>query len=141
MGDLFNAASRTWIFTPGFRLPIFQWQRIKANIRAAEARDAQALAAFHTGVLLALEDVENGLTAYGTAQQRARSFAEAADATGQAVELARVLYDEGLSDFLAVLDAERRYFEARDAQVVARTDVLTGKVALYKALGGGWAAL
>lgn len=140
VGNLLEAASRTWIFTPGFRLPIFNWQRIRANIRAAKARDAQALAAFHRSVLVALEDVENGLTVYGTAQQRAASLGEASQATGKAVELSRVLYEEGLSDFLGVLDAEQRYFQTRDAEVVARRDVLTGKVALYKALGGGWAA-
>jgi multidrug efflux system outer membrane protein len=133
-----NAASRTWIWSPEFTLPIFQLRGIRAQIRAAEARNDQALATYHQTVLLALEDVENALVRYGQAQRKEEMLEAAVADNERAVELSQTLYQEGLSDFLTVLDAERRLFEAQAQWVASETAVLTSLTGLYKSLGGGW---
>jgi multidrug efflux system outer membrane protein len=55
-----------------------------------------------------------------------------------ATRLARLRYEEGVSDFLQVLDAERTQLEAEDLLAQSRTDAATSLVAVYKALGAGW---
>ena len=59
---------------------------------------------------------------------------------GLVARLARLRYENGVVDFLQVLDAERSLLEAEDSLAQGRADAATSLVALYKALGGGWAA-
>ena len=62
-------------------------------------------------MLRALEDTEGALTTYSKALEREASLQEAARASSEAAGLASVRYEEGVSDFLLVLDAERTSFE------------------------------
>ena len=55
-----------------------------------------------------------------------------------AAMLARQRYDNGATDFLTVLDAERVLLEAQDQFAQSQTRTATALVAVYKSLGGGW---
>ncbi|MDL2355264.1 MAG: TolC family protein [Pseudomonadota bacterium] len=112
--------------------------RRRAQIGAASARGAQAVAAYEKTVLEALEETEGALAAYTRAQRRAASLYEAARAAGSAAALARVRFNAGSSDLLAVLDAEREALAARDQLAQATAAAATSLVAVYKALAGGW---
>ncbi|MEO1082660.1 MAG: efflux transporter outer membrane subunit, partial [Acidobacteriota bacterium] len=136
--DLFESASRSWRLGPSIRWPIFQGGRLRAGVDAAEAGRAQAAAEYRQAVLLAVEDVENALVAYGEEELRRRALADAADASARATELALVVYDRGLESFLTVLDAERTQVELDDQLAASETGVLLRLVQLYAALGGGW---
>ena len=57
-------------------------------------------------------------------------------ASARAAELARLRFEGGVADFLAVLDAERTQLDAEDQLAQAHTDAATSYAALYKALGG-----
>jgi multidrug efflux system outer membrane protein len=57
-----------------------------------------------------------------------------------AARLARMRYDEGVADFLAVLDAERTRLDAEDQLAGAQAEAGVRLVAVYKALGAGWDA-
>ena len=67
-----------------------------------------------------------------------KGLAAAVDAGRRASTLARALYDQGLSDYLPVLDAERSLTDLEDRLTASETGVVTRLVALYTALGGGW---
>jgi multidrug efflux system outer membrane protein len=62
----------------------------------------------------------------------------AAQASAEAVELARLRYSNGVDSFLNVLDAERQLLELQDQLAQSETETGLALVALYKALGGGW---
>ena len=49
-----------------------------------------------------------------------------------------MLYDQGLTEFLTVLDAERTLRDTEDLLAVSETRTTLGGIRLYKALGGGW---
>ena len=66
------------------------------------------------------------------------ALADAVRANQKAVKLATILYTEGQTDFLNVLQAQRSLFFSEDALVQSTQTVSTNLVALYKALGGGW---
>jgi outer membrane protein, multidrug efflux system len=57
----------------------------------------------------------------------------------KASELVEILYTTGLSDFQNVLDTQRFLFQQQDALAVSEGQVARNAIALYKALGGGWA--
>jgi NodT family efflux transporter outer membrane factor (OMF) lipoprotein len=126
---------------PAIKLPIFTGGRLRANMEVQKQRLNQALAAYQNTVLRALEETENSLTAYGRQQERRERLMASAEASRQATQLANELYLRGLSDFLAVLDAERQQLAVEDDLAQSETAVVTNLVALYKALGGGWSGL
>ena len=117
---------------------LFQAGSIRANVRVQNARQEQALDAYQQTVLSALEDAENALTAYAREQTRRESLSQSVQANGQALELSTQLYNNGLADFLHVLDSERSLYAAQDALVQSDQTVSLNLVQLYKALGGGW---
>ena len=61
-----------------------------------------------------------------------------ANALRQALELATVRYEAGLSSYLDLLDAQRSLFGAELAASQAQLGELKAAVQLYKALGGSW---
>ncbi|PWU17905.1 MAG: hypothetical protein C5B50_10285 [Verrucomicrobia bacterium] len=67
------------------------------------------------------------------------ALAEAVTQNRQSLDLARDQYQHGLQDFLIVLDAQRSLLSVQDALVQSDQVLRTDLVALYKALGGGWA--
>jgi len=137
-GNFFNYASRYWSAGPTVQWEIFQAGSIRANVRVQNARQEQALDAFQQTVLVALEDAENALTAYAREQTRRESLSQSVQADEQALELSTQLYNNGLADFLHVLDSERSLYAAQDALVQSDQTVSLNLVQLYKALGGGW---
>ncbi|HEY7378974.1 MAG TPA: TolC family protein [Steroidobacteraceae bacterium] len=125
-------------YGPSISWGIFDIGHVKANINAARAGAEGALARYEQTVLNALEDTEGALINHSTSRAREAALAQAADASAVATRLARLRYEEGVSDFLQVLDAERTQLEAEDLLAQSRTDAATSLVAVYKALGAGW---
>lgn len=124
---------------PSARWDIFRAGAIRANIEARDAVQEQALLAYEQTILVALEEVENALTALANEQIRERSLAKAASSAARAAEVARSQYEDGgLNTFLDVLDAERSRLAAEDALATSRAQIVSNLVQLYRALGGGW---
>lgn len=136
--SLGNAEAESYRFGPSISWAIFDLGHVQARIAAANARADGSLARYEQTVLRALEDTEAALTTYSKALEREAALQEAAQASGVAAGLAGVRYEEGVSDFLLVLDAERTQLEAEDRLEQSRADSATALVAVYKALGAGW---
>lgn len=136
--DWFDYGSRAWSAGPTVQWELFEAGRIRANVRVQNARQEQTLEAYQQTVLVALEEVENALTAYAREQVRRESLSQSVEANQQALELSTQLYKSGLADFLRVLDSERALYTTQDALVQSDQSVSLDVVQLYKALGGGW---
>lgn len=138
LGDL--PSSMIGNLVAGITAPIFQGGQIRARIEGQRASADAALATYRQAVLIALEDVENALTALSAAERREREIVVAEAASRNAVLYARSQYRAGLIDFQALLEAERSLLSSEDSRASARADRATATVQLYKALGGGWQA-
>jgi NodT family efflux transporter outer membrane factor (OMF) lipoprotein len=136
--DAFDAASRAWSLGSLIRWPVFQGGRLRADVSAAEARREVAYQRFQQAVLTAIEDVERSLVDYAEQQLARRELELAVEAGARAVDLASTLYDEGLTDFLTVIDAERTLRDVEDQLAASETAAILEVIRLYKALGGGW---
>jgi NodT family efflux transporter outer membrane factor (OMF) lipoprotein len=136
--DLRSGRSQFWSLVPGVRWPVFSGGRIRANIRVQTARQEQALRAFEKAVLVALEEVENALSAHARERLRLESLRASVEAGRLALLLATERYTGGLESFLSVLDAQRSVYASEEQVVQSERDVAVGLIAIYKALGGGW---
>jgi NodT family efflux transporter outer membrane factor (OMF) lipoprotein len=139
--NLFSSNSIAWSASPQVSVPIFQGGALRANIRLHTAIQEQAASAYEQAVLTALKDVEDALVAYANEQEHLQKLADAVAANEKTLALAKLLFDQGRTDFLNVLDAQRSLFIAQDAQVRSQSALSTDVVTLYKALGGGWEAV
>jgi outer membrane protein TolC len=96
------------------------------------------LLTFEQAVLIALEEVENALSAHTRERRRRESLGASVLANRRAVELATERYVSGLESFLSVLDARRSLYASEDRLASSETAVVASLIAVYKALGGGW---
>ena len=131
VGNYFSAG-------PAISVPIFTGGRIRSNIRVQDARLQQSVLRYRSAVLSALEETENALVNYSNEQSRHERLESAVLANEEAVKLSRERYQAGLTDFLAVLDAQRELYANEDLFAQSRTAQTLDLIALYKALGGGW---
>lgn len=125
-------------FGPRITWPAFDIGRTKALIKVSNARLDGQLATYEKTVLTALEETENSLVEFGLLRIRRNHLRDAATASEQAAKLARDRFQNGVADFLTVLDAERVMLEAQNQQAQSETATATSLVGIYKALGGGW---
>jgi NodT family efflux transporter outer membrane factor (OMF) lipoprotein len=110
--------------------------RVKSRVDEAQANQAEADAQYEQTVLRARAEIETSLASYRRARERLRHLEDAAEASERATELARLRFTGGATDFLEVLDAERRQLEAQDRLAAGYTEVAGWLVAVYRATGG-----
>jgi outer membrane protein, multidrug efflux system len=140
IGDLGDSASFVYNLGAQLAYALFDNGANQALVGAAQARNEAAVLAYDKAVLLALEDAEGALAGYTRSQQQAQALFGAAQAADKAAEIARSRFGAGVSDFLAVLDAERERLAARDRLAQAQAAAAVSVVGVYKALGGGLGA-
>ena len=138
--DLASGASTRFQVGPSFHWPIFSMGRIRAQIRAADARADAAMIRYERSVTGALTDSETALNRYAAAQIMRQKAEGATTQAAAAVDLARQRYHAGEDDLTILLDAQSTYSAAERASLDARVGELMAVIALYKALGGGWEA-
>ena len=136
--NLFQYQSHYYEAVPGVTWPIFDAGRIWANVHVQTEMQRQSLLNYEETVLTALGEVENSLVAYQTEQIRRSSLVDAVTASRQALELAREQYQQGVIDFLTVLDTQRSLLSAENDLALSDQAVSDDLVQLFKALGGGW---
>lgn len=122
----------------GLRWRLFDFGRVDAEIKAAKARDAEALATYRLAVLRASEDVEDALVALDKRQQETDILASGEDSLQQAEVASEKAYKGGAVSLIEVLDANSRLLATRDAKVQAQAGSARAAVAAFLALGGGW---
>jgi multidrug efflux system outer membrane protein len=136
--DLFDWRSRSFGIGPTVSWPIFDAGRLRSLIDVRIAEQEQALATYERTVLGALEEVHNAISAFATEQERRAALVNAVAADQTATDVSRAQYQQGVVDFLNVLDAQRSLYASQDQLADSDRAVTTSLVALYKALGGGW---
>lgn len=138
LSGLGAAGSDTYSAGPRISWAALDLGRVYARIKAADASAAASLAQYEQTVLNALEETENALVNYNQEREQRALLASAAKASERADELAHLRFNEGVSDFLTVLDTELRLLQDQERLALSETATATALAALYKALGGGW---
>jgi NodT family efflux transporter outer membrane factor (OMF) lipoprotein len=136
--NLWKGTSLQYAMGPNITLPIFEGGQLKAQLAMRTAQQKEAAIAYHETVLKAWHDVVNALVAYRTEREREARLVSQTEHARSALNLARDRYNQGVAQFITVLDAERTLLQAEQEAATSATNVAVDLVALYKALGGGW---
>jgi len=114
---------------------LFDGGQRRAGVAVAESQLRESVEVYRQTLLQALQQTEDALTAAEGARQRGQALVRASTAAESAVGQARVLYDNGLTGFLDVLDAQRSALDVRRRLLVAQADGSRGSIATFEAMG------
>ncbi|RYG60561.1 MAG: efflux transporter outer membrane subunit [Alphaproteobacteria bacterium] len=131
-----SGTSEAWSAGGVVSLPLIDFGRVRALVRQADARQMAALATYEQTILLALADVETSLNGYVKAVERRQRLLDAAEASRNALRLAKLQYTEGVASNLDVIIAEQQQLSADDLLASGEAAVGQNLAILYKALGG-----
>lgn len=140
-GGLFSAASRTFGIMPSVTYPLFNGGALRRNVKVQSEKEKEAQARYENVVLQAAAEVRTSMAAISQDKERTDSLEAGRDDAKEALDLSRTDYQNGLSDYMNVLDGERHYLELDQNYTVARGQELIDLVGLFKSMGGGWKPL
>lgn len=137
LNGLFADGSQAWNFSPTISLPIFDGGRRHINLSLAETRRDLAVVHYEKTVQVAFRDVSDALSARHWLSRQVTIARTALATQSERARLSQLRYDSGAAPYLDVLDAQRDLLTAEQQLVQTRRALLSSRVGLYAALGGG----
>ncbi|MBI3100623.1 MAG: efflux transporter outer membrane subunit [Burkholderiales bacterium] len=135
---LFNAGSRQIGVAPALRLPLFDGGRLRAQLGGRQAELDAAIAQYNGLVLDAAKEAGDAIASLQSLQRQQALQDQAAASAEKAYQFAQERYRAGLGSYLVVLSTENQVLAQRRLGVDLQARQLDTRIALMKALGGGW---
>jgi NodT family efflux transporter outer membrane factor (OMF) lipoprotein len=136
--DQFESGSADGFISPVINWKIFNYGRLRNNVRVQDARFEQLIVRYENVILNALREVEDGLIGYLRAQDEVGFLVAAVAASERSVELSLDQYQSGAVDYQRVLQSQGSLLLQQDALAKAQGRVVGSLVKTYRSLGGGW---
>jgi len=133
-----NGSVGAWSLAPGITVPIFNRDRLTANVDLAKSTARGQYLAYRGTVLGAVRDVEDALVAYSREKSRRASLAASVAAYSKAAQLSKQLYEGGTATYTELLNAEAALQSAENALAQSDAQLALDYIGLAKAFGGGW---
>lgn len=138
LAGLFDSGGFGWSFGPTITLPIFDWGAREADLDLARALEVEQVANYDRTVQTAFREVADALAGRRYLAEQVETLERALAAQERIARIARLRYEEGVADYLEVLDAERNLFSAQQQLLATRRAWLQNRATLFVALGGGF---
>jgi NodT family efflux transporter outer membrane factor (OMF) lipoprotein len=138
LSGLFSLPNRFWSLGAALAETLFQGGKRRAASEQARASYDATVAAYRESVLVAFEEVEDGLATQRILAEEADQQAKAVAAAEHLLALAKNRYQAGVTTYLEVVTAQSAALANERAAVELTTRRMTSSVLLLKALGGSW---
>jgi NodT family efflux transporter outer membrane factor (OMF) lipoprotein len=138
ISQLFTTPAFQGSIGPSFQWDVLNYGRNLNKIRAQQARFEEVVTAYQNRVLVAAEEVENGVVTFLKSQEQVKHLDASVTEAKRARDVGAKLFKGGQIDFnrLAVLDLN--LVQQQNTLAQARGDVALALIQVYRALGGGW---
>ena len=136
--QLFTSGTGFWGLGAAATAPIFQGGTLLHQERAAKAAYVEAAEQYRSTVLAAFQNVADTLAALEQDAEALKAAATATDTAKVTLDLSQQQWQDGYVSYLALLNAEQAYQQARINLVQAQASRFADTAALFQALGGGW---
>jgi len=140
LSSLVNPASALFSLGASLLQPIFQGGRIANQYEQTLAAHRELMDRYRQAALSAFLDVATALDSNKFLQEQEAHRAFSREQAAEAYRIARLRYEAGAEDFLAVLSAQESLLNTENQAIQSRLERLNTSIALFKALGGGWSA-
>lgn len=135
----FSASGSVWSIGPvAVSLPLFDGGTLRANVGAAEARRAEAAAAYQSRLRSAVREVEDALVNLQSTADRSEDVGVATEGFAASYRAAEARQKNGLASLFELEDARRTAVQAQSALIDLQRERVAAWIALYRAVGGGW---
>ena len=114
--------------------------RNRANLAASRAAYDESVANYREAVLVAFQQVEDGLSGLALLDQALKSQQTAVADSRRALDIANNRYVGGVTTYLDVITAQSTLLSNERLATQLLGQQMTTSVFLVKALGGGWDA-
>jgi NodT family efflux transporter outer membrane factor (OMF) lipoprotein len=140
IATLMNAPSAFWSIGGDLLQPIFNGGRNRANLAATRAAYDESVANYRQSVLVAFQQVEDGLSGLALLNQAAKTQQTAVEDSRRALDIANNRYVGGVTTYLDVITAQTVLLNNERLATQLLGQQMVTSVYLVKALGGGWDA-
>jgi len=134
----FSASNLVWSFGLSAAQAVWDGGRRDAQIEAARAAHEVTVADYRQTVLIALQEVEDNLTALRLLDDEAALRAQALAAARDAEALALNRYRAGTASYTEVITAQTTALDNERTLMQLRGRQFSASALLNKAVGGGW---
>lgn len=137
---LLSAPSAFWSLGGDVLQPIVNGGRNRANLAVSRAAYDESVANYRESVLVAFQQVEDGLSGLALLNQAATTQRVAVADSRRALDIANSRYVGGVTTYLDVITAQTTLLSNERLATQLLGQQMTTSVYLVKALGGGWDA-
>ncbi len=138
LSSLFDAPSMLWSLGAQAAQVLFDGGRLKANEALAQAGWDLAAAQYKRTVLLAMQEVEDGLAGVASLDRAAAQAEQAAASARRLLALSTARYEGGAGTYLEVITAQQGVLAAERQATQLQSQAVLATLFLVKALGGSW---
>ena len=135
---LINGNSKEFGIDPAITLPIFDGSRLRAQLGSKRAELDAAIAQYNETITQAARESSDVLASTQSIVKQRVEQQDALDSAKTAYELSLERYKAGIGNYLIVLNTESQWLSQQRLYVDLQARQLDTRVALVKALGGGW---
>lgn len=136
--NFLGANGSIWAATLGVVQPLFTGGALTGALDTAKGKQQEVAANYVKTVRTAFGEVSDALVSVRQTREAELHLTEQVRASGNAQRIAIIRYQNGYSDYLYVLEAQRVANEANLAYARNRGARLLASIDLFKSLGGGW---
>jgi len=140
IGSLLTAPSAFWAVGGDLLQPIVNGGRNRATLAATKSAYDESVANYRESVLIAFQQVEDGLSGLNALSQAAASQGNAVSSARRSLELSNNRYVGGVASYLDVITAQVSLLNSQRLATQLLGQQMVTSVYLVKALGGGWDA-
>lgn len=136
--DLLTWRSRFWSYMYNVSQVLFDGGALIADYQISYAVYYQAMTEYYRRILIAFQQVEDALVEIELRATQEAELLQSVDSAITTLSIVQIRYEEGLIDYLDVVDAERTLLETQRSEVRSHGAQYIATSQLIKALGGGW---
>ncbi len=136
-GVILNPSDFVFSILGSLTQPLFMAGANKANLDIAKYQYEQQLISFEKALLIAGKEVNDALVEREVAMEKSVISSNQVDELYKAVEVTKLLMENGKANYLEVLNAQNYYLNSQINEVINIYNYSIGGINLYKAIGGG----
>jgi NodT family efflux transporter outer membrane factor (OMF) lipoprotein len=138
--NLFEAASQAWGVVPAISLPIFHAGALRSKLGEQSALYDQAVGSYNQTLVNALQETADAITIQQSSSKQLLQAASASQSMQEVYRVANAKYQAGIIGRDELLTSQTLLLQQQQAQLNASSNLMQAKIALVRALGGGYQA-
>lgn len=138
LSSMLGGPARLWSLGAGLGGPLFTGGLIEGQVAQTEALQKAAVLNYQNVIQAALVDVDNALVSHQKYAEQLQAEKRRIDALSQSLRLSTLRYQGGVTDYLAVLNAQQQLLPAELSYAQDLGQWYAALVNVYKSMGGTW---